>query len=253
MRALSSLPTSSRLGTYLTPCVKVPSARSRIARHHAAFPGTNGQVSFIQIDPNTGNITGLFASNPDGSSAIQLTNLEALGSDWSPDGSLVAFDYYDGFNSQIGLVNANGTGFTPLTTDDSVFHGEPAWSPDGTKIAIESDDGNFPSGEGIYLIDPSTGAFLLRLTANPYGQGDIDPRWSPDGKWVVFTRVKQAAPGPKHNRNYPSVAASFLVHPDGTGLRQLTDWGLNATATDRSECWRTIEPFHKAQACGKAV
>src|SRR5215469_12868156 len=96
---------------------------------HAAFPGTNGQVSFIQIDPNTGNITGLFAANPDGSSAIQLTNLEALVSDWSPDGSLVAFDFFDGFNSQIGLVNANGTGFTPLTTDDSVFHGEPAWSP----------------------------------------------------------------------------------------------------------------------------
>jgi Tol biopolymer transport system component len=59
-------------------------------------------------------------------------------------------------------MNPDGSGPTRLTTnpaDDS----DPAWSPDGTKIALQSDrDGN---GE-IYVMQ-ADGTGQTRLTANP--------------------------------------------------------------------------------------
>jgi hypothetical protein len=49
------------------------------------------------------------------------------------------------------------------------FHGEPNWSPDGTKIAFDSDQGDHPTGEGIYTISSSDGGALARVTGRPGG------------------------------------------------------------------------------------
>src|SRR5215472_16709769 len=156
---------------------------------HAAFPGTNGQISFGLFNPDIGD-TQIWVSDPDGAHQTQLTTLPSEISDWSPNGSKVAFDFFDGQTVQIGTISPDATGFVKLTMQENVFHGEPAWSPDGAKIAIESDAGNFPAGEGIYLIDSSSGSVLSRVTANPFQSFDLNPRWSPDGEWIVFTRLK---------------------------------------------------------------
>jgi TolB protein len=151
-----------------------------------------------------------------------------------PDGSKVAFDFFDGQTVQIGTISPNATGFVQLTTQENVFHGEPAWSPSGTEIAIESDAGNFPAGEGIYTIDASTGNVLSRITANPFKSIDANPRWSPNGEWIVFTRFKVSAILRRNFHAPGGVSALFLVHPDGTGLHQLTRWGLSADQPDWS-------------------
>ena len=200
---------------------------------HGTFGGTNGQISFGKFNPAIGD-TQIFVSNPDGSKQVQLTTFPSENSDWSPDGSRVAFDYFDGRTVQIATINPDATGFVQLTTDEAAFHGEPAWSPDGTRIAIESDAGNFPSGEGIYLIDSSTGSVLSRVTTNPYSSVDTNPRWSPDGNWIVFTRLKVSVLLRRNFRAPGGVSALFLVHPDGTDLHQLTRWGLAADNADWS-------------------
>ena len=214
----------------------VLAAPARTAR--ATFPGTNGQITFGKFNRALGD-TQVFVSNPDGSHQVQLTTFPSEISDWSPDGSRVAFDFFDGQTVQIGTINPDATGFVQLTTDENAFHGEPAWSPDGTRIAIESDAGNFPAGEGIYIIDASTGTVLSRVSANPFGFFDTNPRWSPDGNWIVFTRARHFAPS-RNFHAFEGVNALFLVHPDGTGLRQLTKWGLNAALPDWSPDGSTI-------------
>jgi Tol biopolymer transport system component len=207
---------------------------------HAAFPGTNGQITFGLFNPNIGD-TQLWVSNPDGSKQLQLTSAPSENSDWSADGQRIAYDFFDGQTVQIATIKPDGTGFVQLTTAENVFHGEPAWSPgSGTEIAIESDAGNFPAGDGIYLIDSSTGAVLSRVTTNPFKSIDQNPRWSPNGEWIVFTRFKVSAIIPRNFHAPGGVSALFLVHPDGTGLRQLTKWGLSADHPDWSPDGSTI-------------
>jgi hypothetical protein len=55
------------------------------------------------------------------------------------------------------------------------------------------------------------------------GDGEGSPAWSPDGQWIAFTRGRFVPAG--RIRGHPVSrleSALFVVHPDGSGLRQLT-------------------------------
>jgi TolB protein len=196
---------------------------------HATFPGTNGQITYGRFDPDIEDFQ-IFVANPDGSHEFQLTTVPSEVSDWSPDGTRIAYDFFDGQTVQIATINPDGTGRVQLTNQENVFSGAPAWSPDAKVLAFSSDAGNHPAGEGIYLMDASTGTVLSRVTANPFGQFDDEPRWSPDGQSITFTSVKKVNGG----RRTTQVKALFVVRRDGTGLRQLTTWGSNAGNPDWS-------------------
>ena len=87
-------------------------------------------------------------------------------------GRRVAFARNVGGNSEIFVMNADGTQVTNLTNDPAQDR-NPAWSPDGTRIAFDTDrDGN----REIYLMDPD-GGNLVNLTRNP--APDYSPSWSP--------------------------------------------------------------------------
>lgn len=60
----------------------------------------------------------------------------------------IATTWYDSFNDGIHAVNPDGSGDTWLTPDDSTSS-QPAWSPDGTKIAFASYSGNWD----VWVID----------------------------------------------------------------------------------------------------
>src|SRR5439155_24095 len=70
----------------------------------------------------------------DGSNTVTLAR--GTGPAWSPDGTRLAFTCeVDSGNSDICVINANGTGFTRLTSDPGQDAG-PAWKPDGSRIAF---------------------------------------------------------------------------------------------------------------------
>jgi Tol biopolymer transport system component len=183
----------------------------------------NGRIAFVRDDR-------IYTVAPDGSDVRELVDIHAQYPSWSPDGSKVAFD--DGstiairdWTSERGhiyIVNADGTGLTQATSGEGAEF-TPAWSPDGTHIALTA-TGQAGSAPGIFILDLATGA-MRPVTANPYaGYLDKEPDYSPDGTQIVFVRDRELVEaGASRDRE-----ALFVVNVDGSGLRQLTPWATGA-------------------------
>jgi TolB protein len=116
----------------------------------------------------------------------------------------------------IYVMNADGSDMTRLTFDPAGDNG-PQWSPDGQQILFQSDRDKVPgemSGDDeIYVMNPD-GTEQTRLTHHA-GQ-DAFPRWSPDGRHIVFHRDTDPSPTAR-------VLQLSIMNADGTGLTQMTD------------------------------
>ncbi len=85
-------------------------------------------------------------------------------------------------------VLASGRDF-PSATGPNVFITNPEFSPDGQRIAYTC-SGCDAAGLSIW-ISPVSGGAPARLTA--VGEGGSSPSWSPDGKWIVYSRLASPA------------------------------------------------------------
>ncbi|HQF71539.1 MAG TPA: hypothetical protein PLH39_09700, partial [Promineifilum sp.] len=81
----------------------------------------------------------------------------------------------------------------------------PAWSPDGTQIAFQSER---TGGTDIYVMN-ADGSGLRRLTTAE--QFDGHPTWSPDGAQIAFSSARTGR------------YQIWVMNADGGGQRQLTD------------------------------
>lgn len=121
----------------------------------------------------------IYLTNADGSNQIMLPVTVGYTPRWSPDGTKILFA--DGIAlsaSRIWVMNADGSGQTPLTAAGSSCV-SPKWSPDGTKIVFLK-DGAFSR---IYVMNPS-GGNLTQLSEADLHQS---PAWSPDGTKIIYS------------------------------------------------------------------
>ena len=131
---------------------------------------------------------------------------------WSPDGRTLAFtvpyaDRSSGFAVGLFLLGPDRT--RPRFLLRAVGMGEVGWSPDGTTIVLAA---SVPGAEPydpyrLFTIRVSDRR-IVQLTRLPFSKTlDGEPRWSPDGKQIVFTRSD------------PRRAAIYTIRPDGRGER----------------------------------
>jgi Tol biopolymer transport system component len=187
----------------------------------------------------------IWVMNPDGSGQTPLTNLTALLAtstlpSWSPDGGKITYSSeraLDGSNARdlqnnnIWLMNADGSGQTPLTrlTDGGAETFASAYSPDGTKIAFlsaraldGSDVFNQPNLTVNVWIMNADGSNPKPLTHQTAAQaGAAHPvRWSPDSSRLAFSYG--GALNGSDAANVNSTRNIWVVNADGTGLAPVT-------------------------------
>jgi len=110
--------------------------------------------------------------------SVRLTNLPGVESDpdLSPDGGQVVFVGDAAGNQDIYLQRVGGSQLFNLTEGSSEDDSQPAYSPDGDRIAFRSNR----DGGGIYLMG-ATGENVRRLV-----DGGYFPSWSPDGASIAY-------------------------------------------------------------------
>jgi|GEM_PF-2687352 Tol biopolymer transport system component len=141
----------------------------------------------------------LYRVNEDGTGLARITSGGASDEtpDLTPDRRRVAFvrqPFTGGSAGRLHVVNADGTGLRAFFADRGTEAGEdldPAWSPDGTRLAFVSNR----TGRYELYVANADGSGLRqvtdRLRANETAWDALrDPAWSPDGRRVVLSAYK---------------------------------------------------------------
>ena len=116
----------------------------------------------------------------------------------------------------IQTIASNGTGAVSLSDGTTTRDRDPAWSPDGRRLAFASmQNGNID----IFVMD-ADGSNRTRLTT--HGAADYKPSWSPDGERIAFVSERDGN------------AEIYAMRADGSDQARL--WS-QANAADVDPAW----------------
>lgn len=171
----------------------------------AVVPGENGRIAFASGRGEASDATarlylrGVPSSTGGGTTSPTITPGANLGQHrhptWSPDRTKIAYARGDNTCSLatstncaiyiLDLTDPNATP-QPLTGVDNIADDRPAWSPDGTRIAYESEVTNGSTTKDIIVEDVETGQ-TLNLTQTP-NDDEGKPTWTPDSQTIYYSR-----------------------------------------------------------------
>jgi Tol biopolymer transport system component len=152
---------------------------------HPLWSPDGSKIAFISQHVDTPSLYDLMVVNVDGKELITLaSNLGEIdyfsSFSWSPDGKGITFSKPVNESREIVTINADGTGLTQVTNLSAPSNRppiQPAWSPDGKKIAFVTWDLFIVNADGTelkILMEKSEGISVFGA-----------PQWSPDGKYIA--------------------------------------------------------------------
>ena len=186
---------------------------------------------------------GLVLRSPDGRVLRRLPRTgSAYNASWSPDGRLIAYlvgrcpqPRTDDVCADLWVIRPDGTGrrrlaaaAVDLMTDSRRY----AWAPHGRRLVYLSYD----VLSALVVVAVSDGR--KRTLGGTRGVGATDPDWSPDGRWIAFSRKRGPFQG----------AGLYAITPEGAKLHPLARGRDVSRATwspdgRRIAYLRSIAPF----------
>jgi dipeptidyl aminopeptidase/acylaminoacyl peptidase len=150
----------------------------------------------------------MYLMNTNGSGVVRVTT--AVRSDsrsrltWSPDSTLIGFDCeVDAGNEDICVIGAAGSGFRRLTLGPGRDI-NPAWSPDGQRIAFATD--RYAPGATVQLALMRSDGSAVSLIGG--GIAGWSPAWASDGRHIAFEAANY----------YQYEGDLYVMSADGSGV-----------------------------------
>ena len=196
------------------------------------FPAWSPDGTRIAFQTNRDGNFEIYVMDADGLGQTNLTRYPDLDAwpSWSPDGTRIVFHRMHLPIASVDLalpklvmvigeyevfvMYAYGTGQTNIT-ENPATDWYPLWSPDGGKIAFQSDR----DGAGEIFSTTPDGSDQENLTQNPALDGAA--AWSPDGSRIAFVSLRDGN------------AEIYVMNADGSGQMRLT----NNPAWDAGPSW----------------
>lgn len=137
-------------------------------------------IELFLADSETGKIIRKLTSTDTDPHLNALRFIESAGT-WSPDGKkFAAVVFAEGDNQIIIIDTQTGKTIRKLKFGEVDAITNPAWSPDGSRLAFSGSDGGYTD---LYLYHMKNDS-LRNLTNDRYS--DLQPAWSPDGNRLAF-------------------------------------------------------------------
>jgi Tol biopolymer transport system component len=112
----------------------------------------------------------------------------------------------NGYRRDLALCNTTGGQLIDLVHG---VYGRPAWTRDGSALAVSRGPADDSQGTWALWLVRSDGASLHRITSPASGVADLDPAYSPDGQTIAFSR---------DTIGFGYGQGLWLIRPQGTGL-----------------------------------
>ncbi|MBA3628289.1 MAG: PD40 domain-containing protein [Actinobacteria bacterium] len=220
----------------------------------ATFPGSNGRIIFRRYLNEAETRGAIFTIKPRGTRLRQVTRprrgFVTTEPDWSPNGKWIAYhrEEVETQRSRLFKIRRNGSDRKYLSgtcTGKCLGDSVPAWSPTGNRIAFQRELCSVGSNnlQAIYVMR-ADGTHARRVThksttcAGRHPLADLAAQWAPGGKRLALERVNYKRE--KH--------AVFTIRLDGTGLKRITPWRIDASRPDWSPDGRWIAVASQEQS-----
>ena len=142
------------------------------------------------------------------------------GASFLPDGRHVVFSRFTGGCCGASIVVTGLRHWHPRVVVAGTKHfayTDPEFSPDGSRVVFVRGSGDKSSGVGVAT---SHGGNVHQISPTKLDAGDGEG-WSPNGKWIIF----------RSHVDDGGASQIYHVHPNGTGLKQLTHFKKGAIVT----------------------
>lgn len=192
----------------------------------------------IAFESYRGGDLDIWLMNADGTGLTNLTPNEPAydyGPAWSPRSDWIAFTSWASGHKQIMVASPDGKQ-TKDISQNQFEEEQPAWSPDGTRIAFVSNregcehvsqaiELNGCQRQEVYIAD-FDGRSLSNVRQVTSGGHDTTPAWSPDGQYLVFV-----SPRPDGQRLYliPAAGGAPSEAIPGASAFSSANWVGSAT------------------------
>ena len=172
------------------------------------FSPDGERIAFTRMDPET-RLPEVRVIPTFGGQAVTVLR-SASSAVWSPDGRRFGYiEWQPGQLTALAIASADGSGERILASGDGAYPllRYPAWSPDGSKLAVVRSAGGMAAE---VWIQPAAGGKMSRVSADPPGIFSDHPVFTPDGRGVI------------HQSNRAGATNLWIQPLDGSAPARLT-------------------------------